>query len=177
VTATAPFWIPFSPEAVVTEFAAVLKAYRVKEVTGDRYGGMWPRERFDVHGITYKTSERSKSDAYRDLLPALNGNRVELLDISKMFNQLCSLERRVARGGRDSIDHPPCSHDDVINCAALALTSLIEQPEDFYTLRVLGWREAFSDPSSPLNSDEEISAKQASPSTAANLRAKTCAGI
>jgi hypothetical protein len=29
--------------------------------------------------------------------------------------QLCALERRTARGGRDSIDHPPNGHDDLIN--------------------------------------------------------------
>ncbi len=29
---------PLSPEAVIAEFADTLKAYRVKRVTGDRYG-------------------------------------------------------------------------------------------------------------------------------------------
>ena len=36
--------------------------------------------------------------------------------------QLCSLERRTARGGRDSIDHPPRARDDVANAVAGALT-------------------------------------------------------
>jgi len=31
------------------------------------------------------------------------------------------LERRTARGGRDSVDHPPNAHDDVANGAAGAL--------------------------------------------------------
>jgi hypothetical protein len=30
-------------------------------------------------------------------------------------------ERRTARGGRDSIDHAPSAHDDVINAAADAI--------------------------------------------------------
>src|SRR6478609_11234900 len=30
---------PFSPEAVVDDFAALLKSYRVSRVTGDRYAG------------------------------------------------------------------------------------------------------------------------------------------
>lgn len=38
-----------------------------------------------------------------------------------LLAQLCSLERRVCRGGRDSIDHPPRGRDDVINSAAGAL--------------------------------------------------------
>ena len=35
--------------------------------------------------------------------------------------QLLGLERRTARGGRDSIDHAPDSHDDLANVAAGAL--------------------------------------------------------
>lgn len=35
--------------------------------------------------------------------------------------QLVGLERRTARGGRDSIDHPPGGHDDVANAVAGAL--------------------------------------------------------
>jgi hypothetical protein len=31
------------------------------------------------------------------------------------------LERRTSRGGKDSVDHPPGSHDDVANAAAGAL--------------------------------------------------------
>ena len=41
---------PFSPEDVVTEFADTLKAYGVKKVMGDRYGGEWPREAFPGAG-------------------------------------------------------------------------------------------------------------------------------
>jgi hypothetical protein len=62
---------------------------------------------------------------YRDLLPIINGGRAELLDHPKMVAQLCALERRTWRGGRDSIDHPPNQHDDVVNAVAGALTNLI----------------------------------------------------
>jgi hypothetical protein len=37
------------------------------------------------------------------------------------MNQLCALERRTARGGRDSIDHAPGGRDDVVNAAAGAV--------------------------------------------------------
>ena len=37
---------PFSPESVVGEFAALAKSYGLRSVTGDRYGGEWPREAF-----------------------------------------------------------------------------------------------------------------------------------
>ena len=47
----------------------------------------------------------------------------DLLDHRKFIAQLCNLERRVARGGKDSIDHPndKKSHDDIANAAAGAL--------------------------------------------------------
>lgn len=112
---------PFSPDSVVAEFAQTLKAYDVSTVTGDRYGGEWPRERFRAHGVRYEPAEKPKSDIYKDFLPLLNARRVELLDDKKLVSQLCNLERRTARGGRDSVDHPPGQHDDVANCVAGAL--------------------------------------------------------
>jgi hypothetical protein len=115
---------PFSPESVVSEFSALLKSYRLARVTGDRYGGEWPRERFAVHGIAYEPADRPRSDLYRDLLPLLNSGRAELLDHPRLAAQLCSLERRTARGGRDSIDHPPGAHDDIANAVAGALVAV-----------------------------------------------------
>ena len=44
--------------------------------------------------------------------------RIELLDHPRALNQLLGLERRTARGGRDSIDHSPGQHDDIANVIA-----------------------------------------------------------
>jgi hypothetical protein len=43
---------------------------------------------------------------------------IELVDSQRMISQIASLERRTARGGRDSIDHPPNGHDDLANVVA-----------------------------------------------------------
>jgi len=112
---------PFSPEQVVQDFATLLKSYRVSRVTGDRYAGEWPREQFRKQGISYDLAEKPKSDLYRDVLPVLNSGKAELLDLTRLGAQLCGLERRTARGGRDSIDHAPGAHDDLANAAAGAL--------------------------------------------------------
>jgi hypothetical protein len=112
---------PFSPDDVVQENTSLLKSYGVRRVHGDRYAGEWPREAFRKLGITYEVSEKPKSALYGELLPLLNSGRVELLDSQRLLSQLCSLERRTARCGRDSIDHPPGRHDDVANAAAGAL--------------------------------------------------------
>jgi hypothetical protein len=109
---------PFSPDNVVTEFAALLKSYGVHNAESDRWGGDWVGEAFRKHGITVTPCAKPKSDIYRELLPLLNAHRCGLLDHPRMVAQLCGLERRTARGGRDSIDHAPSAHDDVANAAA-----------------------------------------------------------
>ena len=108
---------PFSPESVVLEFCDVLDSYFIKSVIGDRYAGMWPRERFKNQGISYLVSERPVSQIYLEFLPMLNSGQVELLDHKKMLIQLQSLERKTGKG-RDSIDHPPGGHDDLVNVVA-----------------------------------------------------------
>lgn len=115
---------PFSPESVVDEFCQVLAQYGITRVTGDRYAGEWPREQFSKRDVTYETSERSKSDIYRELLPLLNSGKAELLELKTLRAQLLGLERRTARGGRDSIDHGPSAHDDVANAAAGVLVAV-----------------------------------------------------
>jgi hypothetical protein len=117
---------PFSPDDVVRDFAGLLKSYGLKTVTGDRYAGEWPRERFREHGIEYRPSTLTKSDIYRELLAPTNSGRVELLDLTMLRNQLLGLERRVSRGGKDSIDHGPGGRDDVANSAAGALVLALD---------------------------------------------------
>ena len=120
---------PFNPNEVVAEFCEVLRTYRITSVAGDRYGGLWPAERFKAHGIRYEPSEKTKSELYAELLPMLNSQQVELLDDKRLIAQLCNLERRTARGGRDSIDHAPRSRDDVVNSCAGALVLVGPPPK------------------------------------------------
>src|SRR5207253_2527007 len=97
------------------------KSYGLTSVTGDRYAAEWPVERFQVHGILYMASERVRSEIYLATLPLLNSQRCELLDNARLLKQLLDLERRTSRSGRDTIDHAPNGHDDLINAAAGAL--------------------------------------------------------
>jgi hypothetical protein len=112
---------PFSPDDCAKDFADVIKSYGIASVRGDRYGGMWPRERFSVAGVDYMTATLTKSEIYLAALPLMNSGRVELLDHPRLVSQLCALERRTARGGKDSIDHSPGAHDDVVNAVAGAI--------------------------------------------------------
>ena len=133
---------PFNPDAATTEFSTLLKAYGVAKVIGDRYAGEWVREPFRRHGIDYQLSEAPKSDIYRDALPLFNAGRAQLLDLKRLVNQLCSLERRTARGGRDLIDHPqhPGAHDDLANavCGAFVMLERDRRPQLISVVDVVG---------------------------------------
>jgi hypothetical protein len=109
---------PFSPEDVTSEFAGLLKSYRVGKIVGDKYAGEWPREKFREHGVVYEPAAKPKSDLYRDIVPLINSRKLDLLDHARLLAQLVGLERRSARGGRDSIDHAPGAHDDIANAVA-----------------------------------------------------------
>ena len=135
---------PFSPEIVVEDFCNTLKQYNIDKVCGDRYAGEWPAEQFAKRNITYEPSERVKSDIYRDMLPLLNSRKCELLDNRRLISQLHGLERRTARGGRDSIDHSPGAHDDIANAVAGALVLAAGETDAVTLYRKFG--EYLSDP-------------------------------
>jgi hypothetical protein len=110
---------PFSPETVIIDYAALCKRYHVTRVMGDRYAGEFPRELFKKYGgIAYDLATKTKSDLFRDLLPLLNSGRVVLPKNERLVSQLCGLERRVSRAGKDSIDHGLGGHDDLANAVA-----------------------------------------------------------
>jgi hypothetical protein len=109
---------PFSPENTVKEYSDLFKSYGITTIFGDRYAGEWPVEGFAKQGISYQQSAKPKSELYVGLLPLINSCRIELPDNRRCIAQICSLERRTARGGKDSIDHPPGQHDDLANVVA-----------------------------------------------------------
>lgn len=120
---------PFSPEQVVREIVEICRRYNITSVIGDRYAGEWVREPFRTHRVEYQLADHTRSEAYLTMLPAINSGKVELLDDRRLILQLCALERRVARSGKDSVDHPRGGHDDVVNSAALALVGAALAPK------------------------------------------------
>jgi hypothetical protein len=114
---------PFSPEAVVAEYASLIRKYRCSQCFGDRYAGEWVVEAFNKQSVHYEASEHSRSELYLDILPLINSRAVALSDHERLMLQLVSLERTSVRfgGGRDRVDHPKGMHDDLANAAAGAL--------------------------------------------------------
>jgi hypothetical protein len=111
---------PFDPGVVVEEIAEVCKAYRISQLTGDKYAGEWVASAFQKVGLSYQTSPLTKSDLYLNLEPQVNTRRIELPDDEKLISELRSLERRRGRSGRDIVDHPPMksARDDRANAVA-----------------------------------------------------------
>jgi hypothetical protein len=121
---------PFVTSSVIEEKARLLKSYGLREVTMDHWAGGLPPSLFAAQGIEAKPAA-PKSNLYIDFLGILNSRRMLMLDEPVQIGELCSLERRTAWGGRDSIDHSQISgaHDDAINAlAGAAVLAATEAP-------------------------------------------------
>ena len=107
----------------------MVRRYNVTSVVGDRYAGTWVQEPFRNQRIEYQIADLTRSEAYLTMLPAINSGKIELLDDRRLISQLCALERRTARSGRDTVDHQRGAKDDVVNAAALALVRAALSPK------------------------------------------------
>lgn len=121
------------------------------EVVGDAWGAEFVREQFKKHGIGYRISDKAKSPLYLEFLPLLNSGRVELRDHPRTVAQICALERRTARAGKDSIDHPPGGHDDLANAVAGVLVLAATGAPMRITAEAMAWARGHG-PSRPSGS-------------------------
>jgi hypothetical protein len=121
---------PFDPAAATAQIAAVLKEYRIGTCQGDRYAAQWVVGAFQTNGISYRHSERDRSEIYRDAMPLFTSGRACLLDNRKLVSQFCALERKTSSMGKDKIDHGPGGHDDLCNAAAgaMVLANVVKRP-------------------------------------------------
>jgi hypothetical protein len=112
---------PLNPVAVSREFSDIVKRYGLYTVYGDRYAMEYCADAFRQNGVDYTVCELNRSEIYLNVLPKINSGQVELLNIPVLINQLCNLERHVAKSGKDTIGKAPGCFDDLINAAAGAI--------------------------------------------------------
>lgn len=124
---------PFDPSAAVRRFVATLKWFGVHTVAGDAYAGQTFARMFEEAGITYNATSRSASSFYEQLEPRLNAGLVELLEASKLLEQLAGL---VWRGSK--ITHPGGEHDDLAAAAAGALSLARDTDDGPGTVELVG---------------------------------------
>jgi hypothetical protein len=120
---------PFDPAAVVGEFAALLKDYRIAIVIGDNYSAAWVETAFSKAGIRYSRSEQAKSQLYLESLPLFMRQAISIPAHDRLLRELRLLERRTSRSGRDSVDHSPHGSDDYANSLAGLLRGLAKRPD------------------------------------------------
>ena len=141
---------PFSPVERRRRVRGVLKQYRLSTVRGDRYAGEWPRRGFSGSRRELPAFGLNRSEIYLATLPLLNSGRVCLLDNQRMAAQFLGLERRTSRGGRDTVNHAPGSHDDVANSVAGSLVLALENAG--YSFEA--WARVFAGNGEPEVADE-----------------------
>lgn len=116
---------PFDPEHVTGIFCEVLKAYGLRQASGDRYGAGWVEQSFTSRGIDYRAADMTRSEIYVEATPLFSTGRIELPPDRKLLVEISQLERRTGRG-KDIVDHPARGHDDLAN-AALGAAVMAEQ--------------------------------------------------
>jgi hypothetical protein len=118
---------PHDPHSVTAEFAALAKEYRCHVVTGDAYAKGWVRGTFEAHGLEYKQSRLVRSELYLEGLPLFARGQVRIPSHDVALREMRLLQRRVAKSGKDNVDHGVGGHDDHAN-ALFGSLHLVAQP-------------------------------------------------
>ncbi len=117
----------FNPSEVIEEIAALLRTYRLKSVTGDKYAAGFVIEAFRNCKIDYRHSRLDRSECYLGFLPIVTAGQLQMLDHPRAIAQFAGLVRRTFPSGKDRVDHELNGHDDIANsiagAAVLASTS------------------------------------------------------
>jgi hypothetical protein len=103
------------PNAAAQDYAALAKMYRCRVITGDRYGGEWVAGAFRRANVEYRQSALVRSDLYLEGQVLFTRGLVGIPAHAALLKELRQLERRVARSGKDSVNHGVGSHDDHAN--------------------------------------------------------------
>jgi len=112
---------PHDAGKVAKEIIAFFKPYGVRSAIADQYGSGVAKALYNRDGFYLRDAPMTRSEAYLGLLPLLSQGVVELPPLAVLRSELLGLQRRVARTGRDSVDHGRHSHDDLANAVALGV--------------------------------------------------------
>lgn len=107
----------FDPDKTTADYAALLREYGISSVVGDHFAAGWVEGAWRANGITYRASEPNRSQIYIDAVPLFARGVASLPDHPRLLRELRQLERRVARNGRETVDHPRGASDDFANAA------------------------------------------------------------
>ena len=141
---------PHDPADVAKEVAAFLAHYGLRTATADAYGAEITRSVYREAGVELLTSDASRSELYMAMLPLFTTGRIEIPPDPRLRLELLTLERRAARGGKDSVDHRVGAKDDVSNAAALAARAASRRSNTGRTKVAAGYSTLFDGIAGPV---------------------------
>ena len=106
---------PHDPAQAAAEFAALAKQYRIRTIWGDNYAKEWVAGAYRAAGLEYRKSPLTRSELYLEGQVLFVRGLISIPDQSQLLRELRLLERRVARSGKDSVDHGVGGGDDFAN--------------------------------------------------------------
>lgn len=111
-----------------------MRKFKISQVVGDRYGGEFPIQGFKKQGMQYIQSDLVKSDLYLEFQIICNLQNVILLDNDRTKRQFMILERKAGKSGKDSVEKPRNTHDDIANAisgvAVMTYRKMSRKPSD-----------------------------------------------
>jgi hypothetical protein len=108
----------------LTEYATLLKEYRVRTVTSGYYGAEWVAEFLGQSRRALRQEPASEAAIYLECVPLFTRGLVWPPDHSRLLRELRLLERHTHRSGKDTVDHPKGGHDDHANAVCGVLHEL-----------------------------------------------------
>jgi hypothetical protein len=107
---------PHNPADVVAELGALARQYRCSRITADNFSGEWAASAVREAGLEFRRCELPKSALYLEGLSRFTRGQIRIPNHAALLRELRLLERRTARSGRDTVDHPAHGgHDDHCN--------------------------------------------------------------
>ena len=123
---------PHDPAAVAAEYATLMKSYRCTTIWGDNYAKEWVAGAYRAVGLEYRQSPLVRSDLYLEGQVLFTRGLISVPPDATLLRELRLLERRTARSGKDSVNHPVGGHDDFANAlfgAMYVAVKAASQPE------------------------------------------------
>jgi hypothetical protein len=104
------------PHAAALDYSQCAKQYHCRVIWGDAYSKEWCAGFYrSAGGLDYRQSPLTRSQLYLEGQVHFTRGLISIPANPTLLRELRLLERRVARSGKDSVDHGVGGHDDTSN--------------------------------------------------------------
>jgi len=85
---------PFDPQNVTRTFAALVKGYGLRAITGDNYAASWVETAWLAEGVVFERSKLSRSELYLEAIPLFTRELISLPNHPRLLRELRDELRR-----------------------------------------------------------------------------------